>query len=76
MTPANGEAIALQSDDEHLAQALLLLPQKVKQVEVTCHLMYADFSLVSFYTFCIGRWMAQGERWIRHCSPGGCEPIR
>jgi hypothetical protein len=64
MTPANGEAIAPQSDDEHLAQALLLLPQKVKQVEVTCHLMYADFSYISFYTFCMKKWMAHGEREI------------
>jgi hypothetical protein len=26
------------------------LPQEVKQVEVTCHLMYADFPCVCFYT--------------------------
>jgi hypothetical protein len=53
MTLAHGEAIALQADDEHLAQALLMLPQEVKRVEVKCQLMYADFSHISFYTFCM-----------------------
>jgi len=64
MTLANGEAIALQADDEYLAHAPLMLPQEVKRVEVKCHLMYADFSHISFYTFCMKKWMAHVEREI------------
>ena len=41
-----------------------MLPQEVKRVEVKCHLMYADFSHISFYTFCMKKWMAHGEREI------------
>jgi hypothetical protein len=45
-----GETMALQSESDHLAQALQVPPQKVNQIEVTCELMQADFSCVSFYT--------------------------
>jgi hypothetical protein len=38
------------------------LPQEVKRVEVTCHLMYADFSCVSFYTLEVRKWVAHGEQ--------------
>jgi hypothetical protein len=39
-------------DDEHLLHELPdVCPPEVKQVEVTCHLMHADFSRPSFYTF-------------------------
>ena len=36
--------------------------QEVKRVEVTCHLMYADFSCVSFYTLEVRKWVAHGEQ--------------
>jgi hypothetical protein len=39
-------------DDEHLLHDLPgICPSEVKQVEVTCHLMHADFFRLSFYTF-------------------------
>ena len=35
---------------------------EMKQVEVTCHLMYADFSCVSFYTLEVRKWVTHGEQ--------------
>ena len=49
------------------------LPQEVKRVEVTCHLMYADVSHISFYTFCMKMWVAYG---VWHCLYVRCEPVR
>src|SRR6266481_8452548 len=37
---------------------------EVKRVEVTCHLMYADFSCVSFYTLEVRKWVAHGEQML------------
>ena len=40
------------------------LPQEVKRVEVTCHLMYADFPRACFYTLEVRTWVDYREQYL------------